>query len=104
MVMHYHTHMKNYMTITKILLALALGLLLVACAQKGTPTHVDDAVDDFRVTKLFTKDTCTVYRFFDYGEAHYFTDCGTTISSKSKSCGKSCVRHYDEEISDGTAP
>lgn len=81
------------MTINKILLAIALGLLLASCAKEGTSVPVEDSVpgQDYHVRKLFTTDGCTVYRFFDTGDYHYMTNCTSTITTITKSCGKNCI-------------
>lgn len=81
------------MTINKILLALALGLLLASCAKEGTSVPVENSVpgQNYRVTKLFTTNGCTVYRFFDAGEYHYMTNCTSTITTITESCGKNCT-------------
>ncbi len=69
------------MTINKILLAMALGLALASCAKPGTGVPVQDVVGDanFNVQKLFTTDGCTVFRFFDYGNSNYLTNCNFTV-------------------------
>ena len=81
------------MTINKILLAMALGLALASCAQPGTGVPVQGVVGDasFNVQKLFTTDGCTVYRFYDTGDYHYMTNCTSTITTITKSCGKNCM-------------
>lgn len=89
------------MTINKILLAMALGLTLASCAQKGSYVPTEGTVGDssFNVQKLFTTEGCTVYRFLDAGDWHYFTNCTSTITTITESCGKNCVTHRDEENS-----
>ncbi len=47
------------------------------------------------ISKLFQYDGCTVYRFNDNREAHYFTNCKGSVSSE-QSCGRNC--RYDETI------
>jgi hypothetical protein len=88
------------MTINKILLAMALGLALVACAEKGSyvPTVPSVGGANFNVQKLFTTDGCTVYRFHDSGRNHYFTNCTATVSQYTESCGKSCTTTKSREI------
>ena len=88
------------MTINKILLAMALGLALASCAQKGTPVPAEGTVGDanFMVSKLFTTDGCTVYRFYDNGNSHYFTNCTATVSQHTESCGKNCTTTESMEI------
>ena len=57
-----------------------------------------NSLDDFHVNLLFTKDNCDVYRFFDQGRSHYFTNCTETISSYTRSCGKNCTTTDNENI------
>lgn len=66
-----------------------LSILLSSCEDRGQPVSITDAADNFNVEKIFKKDNCTVYRFYDSGN-HYFTDCGETMSTVS--CGKHCTR------------
>ena len=88
------------MMINKILLAMALGLALVACAEKGSyvPTEGTVGGANFNVQKLSTTDGCTVYRFHDSGRNHYFTNCTATVSQYTESCGKSCTTTKSREI------
>jgi hypothetical protein len=55
---------------TIILIALAL---LAGCSKD--PETRQRVNSEFVVDTLFTKDGCTVYRFFDGGSARYFTNC-----------------------------
>lgn len=79
----------------------ALTLVLINCTKKGEPVKISDAKDDFEVQRLFTRDNCTVYRFYDNGYYRYFTNCsGSTMTTQSYQCGKMrCTR--PEEISGG---
>lgn len=88
------------MTINKILLAMALGLTLASCAKKGSYVPAEGTVGDanFRVNKLFTTEGCTVYRFYDNGNSHYFTNCTATVSQHTESCGKSCTTTKSMEV------
>lgn len=46
------------------------------------------------VDTLFTKDGCTVYRFYDGGRNRYFARCegaATTTTMSTESCGKGCT-------------
>lgn len=81
------------MNINKILLALALSMLLTSCTNKGTSVPVENTVpgQDYHVRKLFTTDGCTVYRFYDAGNFHYMTNCTSTITTITESCGKNCT-------------
>lgn len=72
----------------KLIFILGIILICCSCGGKGTIQSVTDNIDNFDVQKLFKKDKCTVYRFWDMGDAHYFTDCGETISSITEHHGK----------------
>jgi len=74
------------MTKTLIILTVAL---LVGCGKTAeTSTAVGK---EFVVDKLFTHESCTVYRFVDHGNARYFTNCqGST--NWTEGCGKNCTR------------
>lgn len=70
----------------KIFLTLCL-LFLSGCSQgNGQPqnTTVYAQGQDFQVTKLFTSDNCSVYRFQDGAgtDYHYYTNCKGTMSSR----------------------
>jgi ABC-type protease/lipase transport system fused ATPase/permease subunit len=86
--------MKTFIWIAATLLVIMLLVGMLNCAKKGILVNVSETIDDYYVEKLFKKDNCTVFRFYDGGRDHYFTDCTETISSYS--CGKNCVR--DENI------
>lgn len=73
---------------------LLLILLVSGCSQDGTKVETKENIADFEVVKLFKTDGCTVYRFYDGGNKHYFTNCGQTMSNVS--CGKNS--HREEEI------
>jgi hypothetical protein len=79
-------------------LSICAALLLLAGCHK--PPMAVEKVDnnEFRLERLFTHDSCSVYRFADGGRSHYYTDCrGRTTSTYSTSCGKGCSStHYDE--------
>lgn len=71
-----------------IFLALLLCLLLVGC--DNTPikmdkpeieTHTETRTTDYEVTKLFTVDGMTVYRFYDKGRYRYFVSNGELIDT-----------------------
>lgn len=67
---------------------LILMLLLSSCAKDGLEiTQTNNS--EFEVAKLFTNGKCTVYRFHDNGNSHYYTDCSEVISRESYQCGKS---------------
>tara|TARA_R110000868_G_scaffold300295_4_gene560781 strand:+ start:32243 stop:32569 length:327 start_codon:yes stop_codon:yes gene_type:complete len=53
-------------------------------------------------------DGCTVYKFYDKGNWHYFTKCGgtvTTTKNYTESCGKNCSRSRTENMTtEGNQP
>jgi hypothetical protein len=75
---------------------LALGV--TACSKE--PTGETSYKGDFKVSKLFVQDACTVYRFEDAGQFVYFTKCENAASSSAipvESCGKMCTRADSNE-------
>jgi hypothetical protein len=71
-----------------------LALILAGCTNDPVSTARTDN-NQVPVDKLFTHEGCTVYRFFDGGRNHYYSDCrGSTMSHFN--CGKGCTR--DEEV------
>lgn len=54
----------------------AVCLALTALAGCEKPSQGIEKIGSFEVETLFEKDGCKVYRFTDYGEPHYFTNCG----------------------------
>jgi hypothetical protein len=80
------------MTINKICGAFALVLILSACAKGPRETAATDN-PEVAVSKMFTHDGCTVYRFSDAGNYVYYAKCegGQTNTSWDRSCGKNCT-------------
>lgn len=58
----------------KVIMIIAVAAILVGCKGKGTRVQISDSVDKFKVEKLFVVDSITVYRFYDQGNAIYFTN------------------------------
>lgn len=52
---------------------------------------------DYQVLRLFERDGCTVYSFYDNGRRHYFTNCNGSALSNQSTGGKNAT-HYDDEI------
>lgn len=73
----------------KKVFALVLLLLVTSCAVDPVSTEYSDN-PKVQVSLLFTHEGCKVYRFYDSGRHHYYTDCGETMSTQS--CGKSCTQ------------
>lgn len=58
-----------------ILLFVSAIFLLVSCNDnKGINVPTSDSINEIKVEKLFVVDGITVYRFYDYGRAVYFTN------------------------------
>lgn len=76
----------------KHLALIALVALLAGCSKQAETSTAVGA--EFVVDKLFTHEGCTVYRFYDGGNARYYTNCGSTAWTRQ--CGKGCV--YQEGI------
>lgn len=66
---------------------LILILLLTSCAKDPIEVNKTDNTE-FEVSRLFTNGKCSVYRFHDNGNSHYYTDCSEVISRESYQCGK----------------
>ena len=64
------------------ILILSLLLILASCQKDPVSTHQTDN-SEIKVSKLFTYDSCTVYRFYD-NETHYFVKCPCNCSVTSK--------------------
>lgn len=76
-----------------ILVVVLFGSLLSAC-NKPLETSASNN-SDYDVSKLFTKDGCTVYSFSDRFQRHYYVKCGALnqgSTSSEYSCGKNCKR------------
>ena len=58
----------------KVIMIISVAAILVGCKGKGTRVQISDSVDNFKVEKLFVVDSITVYRFYDNGNAIYFTN------------------------------
>lgn len=92
-------------TASKLLVMLLLGSLVMVGCEKVTPEQRAARAQqeqeraykqDYQVVELFTKDGCTVYKFRDNGDRHYFTNCNGSTSTQ-QDCGKHCTK--EEEIS-----
>lgn len=58
----------------KVIMIISVAAILVGCESKGTRVQISDSVDKFKVEKLFVVDSIAVYRFYDQGNAIYFTN------------------------------
>jgi hypothetical protein len=57
----------------KFIITLALLTILTGCTKQAESSSA--AGVEFRVDRLFTHDSCTVYRFSDSGIYRYFVKC-----------------------------
>ena len=77
---------------------IALSFLLAACGNEAIGT-VQTNNPNFELKLLFSHDGCSVYRFWDFNEVHYYTDCrGSVTSARQTRCGKNCTRTDYYEI------
>lgn len=75
-------------------------LALLGCGKDPMSKASTDN-PEITVSTLFTHDGCTVYRFSDYGNPHYFVRCPQeqmTINTRTESCGKGCARRRSDTI------
>lgn len=79
------------MTMKKLLLISILGLTITSCIND--PISSSKEGFDIKVDLLFEKDGIKMYRFFDNGRYHYYTNRGETISTQQS--GKTT---YQENI------
>lgn len=76
----------------KIIFTLAIGLTLASCTNDAISKSHEGV--DFEVEFLFEKDGIKLYRFYDNGRYHYYTDKGETIVTQQ--AGKNNT--YEENI------
>ena len=92
-----------------VILIVGLALFLGFAFLQSTfgPSEEQRARD--RVPAVVSSaDGCTVYKFYDNGNWHYFTKCGgtvTTTKNYTESCGKNCSRSRTENMTtEGNQP
>lgn len=73
--------------ISRLILVITVATITVACSVQKPLTIVKPENNaTYKVEYLFEHDGCKVYRFFDYGNYVYFTNCtgnATTFSNDS---------------------
>ena len=73
----------------RLVVVAIFAIALAACEGSAESTRV---VRDYEIEKLFEQDGCTMYRFSDAGDRHYFVTCGSsgaqTISRQCRWVGK----------------
>lgn len=70
---------------------LILMLVALAACEKPAQRKVSTSNASIDVQELFVKDGCTVYRFYDNGDAVYFVRCGSQAEmswNKIRTSGK----------------
>lgn len=86
---------------TLAVISFLAGALLLAACSKAPVSSTQTDNKDITADKMFTTDGCTVYRFSDNGELHYFAHCsGDQQSSVTnrvcRSTGKVVVCRDDD--------
>jgi hypothetical protein len=76
----------------KTLIALTIALTLTACTKEAQSVSHEGI--EFEVELLFEKDGVKMYRFYDNGRYHYYTNQGETSTTQSE--GKYST--YEENI------
>ena len=66
----------------KIAIVLGLYLTFTSCNDKAKALDKTIEGNDVLIEFMFEKDSVKVYRFWDFGNYHYFTTLGETISTK----------------------
>ena len=74
----------------KYLKIIAIAFIFYSCDGKpSVPLSETKTINNYRVTKLFEVDSCTVYRFYDGNGTYYFTNCkGSVQWNEHKLIGK----------------
>jgi hypothetical protein len=67
---------------------------LSGCGEKQEPVSVARSDNQsYPISKLFTHDGVTVYRFHDEGRPVYFTSPSSNLTySHTEACGKGCTK------------
>ena len=76
----------------KLIVTLGVFLLFTSCVHEAQSKSQEGI--DFEVEFLFEKDGVKMYRFYDNGRFHYYTDKGETIVTQQ--AGKNST--YEENI------
>ena len=74
--------------------ALGIALLATACTNKPVSVSHEGIELEFEVELLFEKEGIKMYRFYDNGRFHYYTNKGETITSQDAGKGNT----YEENI------
>lgn len=83
----------------KVIMIIAVADILVGCEGKGTRVQISDSIDKFKVEKLFVVDSITVYRFYDQGNAIYFTNRKGRVDAIHSKYNP-VTRTYNDEVNE----
>ena len=83
----------------KVFMIIAVAAILVGCKGKGTRVQISDSVGKFNVEKLFVVDSITVYRFYDQGNAIYFTNRKGRVDAIHSEYNP-VTRTYNDEVNE----
>lgn len=64
------------------IIALAIALIVTSCIHEAQSKSHEGI--DFEVEFLFEKDGVKMYRFYDNGKYHYYTNKGETLTTQSE--------------------
>jgi hypothetical protein len=67
---------------------------LTGCERKSLNSSMTNN-PEFNAEKLFDYEGCSIYRFYDYGNAVYYSKCldyGVSETMINESCGEGCIR------------
>lgn len=83
----------------KVFMIIAVAAILVGCKGNGTRVQISYSVDKFKVEKLFVVDSITVYRFYDQGNAIYFTNRKGRVDAIHSKYNP-VTRTYNDEVNE----
>ena len=84
----------------KIILFVSVIFLLVSCNEnKGTNVPTSESINEIKVEKLFVVDSITVYRFYDQGNAIYFTNRKGRVDAIHSKYNP-VTRTYNDEVNE----
>lgn len=86
---------------TRRAIVAGVALALLGCRAEPISSERTGALDSVRLDTLFQAHGCTMYRFFDGGNAHYWATCPGTVSSErteSRADGAGSKRRSHTEV------
>ena len=94
-----YSSIRKEVDMKKVIMIISVAAILVGCKGKGTRVQISDSVDKFNVDKLFVVDSITVYRFYDQGNAIYFTDRKGRVDAIHSKYNP-VTRTYNDEVNE----